>query len=405
MPKGNILEYLFNSSDINKPLEEVWADIQSYTGERFPENPEFVRLQSNILVVLPPLKYKGKFLKGVYISNAIDYIQHLFPQHKDIFITAATSMWSSYPWSKYADIYLTSFDYPQRLKWYKKNYPQNSDKIFIPLMDTDFTHELVIKPVPDSEKDIDIISVGRLDKVKNLPLLVKALVIFEKKFGYIPKTTLITGSTKEIFDENQKDIIREMADAAGSLEKLKQYITFVGEVPHDKELWRWYSRAKCSVLTSIFEGKNRMVYESLCCNTPVVIFKDLCKYTRGNNEILPENSGLCADFNAESLANKLKEAIDTYKSFTPRQSFLKNHGRLKAANRFIEAIPYYRENIPDFEPGKIEDNSWINSAMQEKYQLTYKKFLYGHNIFLTDAIVNEKQHMTMDFYLEEFNKI
>ena len=149
MPKGNVLEYLFNSSDINKPLEEVWADIQSYTGERFPENPEFVRLQSNILVVLPPLKYEGKFLKGVYISNAIDYIQHLFPQHKDIFITAATSMWSSYPWSKYADIYLTSFDYPQRLKWYKKNYPQNSDKIFIPLMDTDFTHELVIKPVPE----------------------------------------------------------------------------------------------------------------------------------------------------------------------------------------------------------------------------------------------------------------
>lgn len=405
MPRGKVLQYLFNNPDINKPIEEIWEDIQAYTSERFPDNSEKVRMQSNMLVVLPPLSYKGKFLKGVYISNAVDYIQHLFPRNKEIFITAATSMWSSYPWSEYADIYLTSYEYPQRLEWYKQNYPKNSDKIFIPLMDTDFTHELAIKPVPNTKKDIDIISVGRLDKVKNLPLLVEALVIFEKKYGYIPKTALITGSTKEIFDESQKDIIREMAAAAGGLEKLKQYITFIGEVAHDKPLWEYYSRAKCSVLTSIFEGKNRMVYESLCCNTPVVVFKELCKCTRGNNEILPPNAGLYAYFNAESLADKLKEAIDKYETFTPRQSFLENHGRLKAANEFIASIPYYRENIPDFEPGKIENNSWINNAMNETYQLTYTEFLYGHNIFLLDAITNEKQHMTMDFYLETFNKI
>lgn len=400
MPRGQIYPYLHKNLDPHKKIEQIWQDIQAYTGERFPDDkPEFKAL-TNLLVVIPPLKFQNKFIKGLYISNGVDCVNQLYPQSKDIFLSAATAMWSSYPWAGSADIYLTSFDYPERLNWYKKTYPQNADKIFIPLMDTDFTNESAIRQIPETKKDIDILTVCRLSPEKNLLMLIKALVIFESKYGYIPKTTIITGCSEDAFNNTSKAVIHEMIQITGSLETLKKYVTFIGMIPHDKTLFKYYSRAKCCILTSVFEGKNRMIYESLYCNTPVIVFKDLCKYTRGTNPIMPEKCGLYADFTPESLSDKIKDLLDSYETFSPSQIFRKQHGRLIAANEMIKRIQYYQENLPNIEKSSLEENSWLNRAMLENYQLSYTDFLYGANLFLQETTINNSNNLLMDFYLD-----
>lgn len=171
-------------------------------------------------------------------------------------------------------------------------------------------------------------------------------------------------------------------------------------IPHDKTLFKYYSRAKCCILTSVFEGKNRMIYESLYCNTPVIVFKDLCKYTRGTNPIMPENCGLYADFTPESLSDKIKDLLDSYGTFSPSQIFRKQHGRLIAANEMIKRIQYYQENLPNIEKSSLEENSWLNRAMLENYQLSYTDFLYGANLFLQETTINNSNNLLMDFYLD-----
>lgn len=401
MPKGNCPKYLYHTTDINKPIEEIWQDIQGYSSERFPEDNLNIRESTNFTIIIPPIEYKNKFIKGLYMSNGVDCIQKLYPNHQKLFFSMATSMWSSYPWSNYADIYMTSFDYPQRLEWFKKKYPQKADKIFIPLQDADFTNEYFLKPLDNVEKDIDILSIAQLNEIKHLEMLIEALTIIEKKYGYIPKATLITGNTKSNFGENEKNIINKMIKVVGNLETLKKYINFIGHIPYSQELCKYYNRAKCTVLTSIFEGKNRMISESLCCNVPVVTFNNLCKFTKGNDLTVPKNAGVSCYYNTEALADSLHYMIHNYKKFTPRDSYLKHHGRKNFVNKLISYVPYYRENIPELKNNLIE-NSWFNEAFYENYQLNYTDYLYGKNIFMIESIVNENNHIAIDFYLDKF---
>ncbi len=377
MPKGYCPPYLYFNPHIDKPLEEIWEDIQGYTSERFLDDDENLLSQASFCQVLPPLQYKNKFLKGLYYSNGVDCIHNSHPEFKEKYISMAISMWSSYPWSKTADAYLTCFDYPERNEWFKKRFPEKADKILIPLQDADFTNEYLFAPQKNLEKDIDILCVSQLAHVKNLPILVKALIIFEKKYGYIPKTTLITGNTRDRFGDIEKDVIKRMVDVAGDLPTLKKYINFIGYTSYGKNIAEYYTRAKCCVLTSIFEGKNRMINEAVSCNTPVVVFKNLCQYTRGNDDVFPPNSGIYCEYNEEALADSLHYMIENYTKFTPRESYLKHNGRINFVNKCIDLIPYYRENIPDYEPTNIQNNNWINQAFKSNYQLSFVEYLFS----------------------------
>lgn len=403
MPKGIFHDYLYSNPNTGKPLEEVWSDIQDYSAESFPENEDFFKEKTFFMVVLPPLKYDGKFIKGLYISQGVDCIQELFPNHKELFIPMATSMWSSIPLSEHPDVYLTSYDYPERIEWFKKTYPEKADKTFIPLQDADFLNENFIFPIADIKKDIDVLCISTLYYLKNLHIFAKALKIYHEKYGYKLKTTLVTGGLKEDFTEREAGIINEMSEAVGGLEKLKEYIEFISFVSYGIEMNTLYSRSKCTVLTSIFEGKNRSLSESICCNTPVVVFKDLCKYTRGKDEIFPENSGIYVEeFTAGALAEKLHYMMEHYKEFTPRRGYLRKNSRLKFLNKCIDSIPYYRENLPEYEPGRIEDNIWVSLAVTENYQMSFMEFLYGENYYLQNAIIHKNLTRIMDFYYYKF---
>lgn len=403
MPKGILHYYLYSNPNTNKPLEEVWADIQDYSAETFPDNEDKFKKKTFVSVVLPPLEYNGTFLKGMYLSQGVDCIQELYPNHKELFIPMATSMWSSISLSEHPDVYLTSYDYPERIEWFKKTYPEKAGKIFIPLLDTDFLNENYIFPIAGTPKDIDVLCISTLLDSKNLHILAKALKIYHEKYGYKLKTTLVTGGLKENFSEREAYVINKMSEAVGGVEKLKEYIKFISFAQYGIELNTLYSRSKCTVLTSIFEGKNRSLSESICCNTPVVVFKDLCKYTRGKEEIFPENAGIYVEeFSAEALAEKLHYMMEHYKEFTPRYGYLKNNSRLKFLNKCIDAIPYYRENLPEYEPGRIQDNIWVSLAVTDNYQMSFMDFLYGASFYLQNATINQNLTKIIDFYYNKF---
>ena len=113
-------------------------------------------------------------------------------------------------------------------------------------------------------------------------------------------------------------ILDKLIAEVGSEEELYKYIEIIGRVGHGAELSSYYTRSRMVVLTSIYEGKNRTINEAISCNTPVVVFKDLSKYTRGDDDAFPQNAGLYVpEFSAESLTDTMQEALENIDKFTP----------------------------------------------------------------------------------------
>ena len=99
-------EYMHNPY-IDKPIEEIWDDIDRYSFEDRYENSKNLRGNLSMVVPIPPVKYKGKLLKGVFYSQASKMILDKFPELKEIFFVCANSMFSSYPRNHQADYFFT----------------------------------------------------------------------------------------------------------------------------------------------------------------------------------------------------------------------------------------------------------------------------------------------------------
>lgn len=379
MPKGVFPFHYMHNPNIDEPLEKIYATIDAYTGEFFEDEPDFHKWL-DFCIILPPLIYEKKFVKGIFFSQGVDFIHKMHPEISKIFFSMAYSMRSAYPWSTKSDAYLTCYKNQHREDWFRKTNPERADKILIPMQDADFTHEYNMSPVFASPKDIDILTVSRLSAIKNLPLVAKALKIYREKYKHHIKMTCIVGKEFDInyngLDDQEKE---EMRRIEAELIHPKDYIDFVTHVPCNK-MNEYYSRAKICLLSSLLEGKNRTIQEAMSCNTPIVVFKDLNKYVRANHPIFMGNAGLCIpEYNAESIADTIHEAFSNLDKFTPRRDYLKYYGRKNFANVCIDSFPYYADHLPEYEPGKIHENLWVDLAMHDNYQLSFNDFLYSKN--------------------------
>lgn len=405
MPKGWCPLYFYNNPYLEqeKSINEIYKEIQCYSGEFFCDDTKDFRLKTDFMVPLPPLIYEGKFVKGMFLSQGVDYIHSIFPRINELFFSMAYTMWSSIPYSKKAEVYLTCYDNPQRETWFKNEYPNKKDKIFLPLQDADFTNEYQIAPVFGVEKDIDILCVSRVSKVKNLPMLVKALKLYHEKYRKRLKAVLITGVQNGQYNNNELEILKELELICGSKKELEKYIKILGYVQYGEELNTYYTRSKFVVLTSIYEGKNRTINEANLCNTPVIVFNDLSKYTRGEDKAFAPNAGLYApEFTPESLCETIRKGMLSHDKFTPRRSYLKVNGRMNFLNKCIDSIPYYKENLPEYVPGRVQDNLWIDLAMQDNYQLSLNQFLYAANPAIHHVKLHEENTGIMDFFNARF---
>ncbi|WP_199117970.1 glycosyltransferase family 4 protein [Pedobacter sp. ASV28] len=98
-------------------------------------------------------------------------------------------------------------------------------------------------------KDVDVLFVGRLEKVKNITLLISFLQMTELK-------VLIIG------DGSMSGLIKDIS-------ALKRNITWIKRIDN-KDLPIYYNRSKVYILISSFEGNPKSLLEAMACGLPCI---------------------------------------------------------------------------------------------------------------------------------------
>lgn len=373
--------YLHNPY-IQKSLPEIYADLDAFTWEIFDDRPDRFDTVS-FYVLLPPLYYEDRFIKGLYFSESVDLLQQNFPHLTHIFCSFAYAPGCSHPWASQADAYSSLYSNPDRESWFRATYFKKANKPLIPLQDTDFINEYIIAPQNVPDKDIDLLAVSRLSEEKNIPFIAQALKVYRQKYPLHPiRLTLVTGQefrrdTLEGFDEMA---CQEWRKIESILSDPFDYIELIPRVDYYSEIPLYYSRAKAFILGSLLEGKNRGITEAMSCNVPVICFEAFNQYARGNAPVFPEGAGLYAKFDPESLADTIHLALENLPAFQPRQQYLKHCGRKNFFNRCLDSLPYYHWNIPNYIPGQAFNNIWLDLAVQQNYQVSLHDFVYGRSL-------------------------
>ncbi len=402
-------EYLQNPNP-KKTQKEMWEVLDGYTCESYYED-ESRKNNIDFVIPFPPLGYKGKIIKGAFFSQAVDIIVELYPKIKNIFFPIANSMWSGYPQSEYADYYFVCYNNLKRQKYWTKHHPEKKNLILLPLQDADWTNEYEIAPTFNTPKETDIICTTTPYAFKNMPMFASAIKAYEAKYNKLLKVNYILGC-KDIIknDDGTIDYSQIRHDVKEQLDKVFEilgdpykYITFYPWI-NRCDISKFYTGAKCCVLCSLIEGKNRALQEAQCCDTPIIIFKDHNKFAKGEYPIIYKNSGEYApNFTSESLADTIHKVLSNYKSYTPRANYLKYNGRKNFINKLIDMSPYYKRNIPGYKKGKIQENLWVDLAMQDNYQLSFIDFLYGKNVAIQHVAGIENIGELIKFFFSRFN--
>ena len=400
----------FHNPNSDKPIEQIWDDIDGYTFESQFEQEDRIE-KIDFVIPFIPLNYKGKVVKGCFYSQAVDIIIEKFPRLKEIFFPIANSMFSSYPQSEYADAYFTCYKNEARERHYKEKYPDKKDIVMLPLQDADFLNEYKMAPAFNVFKTFDIFCVSTAYPVKNMPMIARAIKKYEEKYGVVLKVKYAIGNRDLIVNEDKTiDVSKLRFDAQEQLKQVMEilgdytkYIEFFSFIDY-KDLPKYYTGAKCSVLASLLEGKNRFISEAMACNTPVIVFKDFNKYSRGDYPIFFENSGeYVPEYTPESLADTIHKVINNQKNYEPRKNYLIYSGRKNFVNTIIDAIPYYAQNIPNYEKGRIVDNVWVDLAMQYNYQLSTYDFIYCRNAAIQHVRGMKAIESLVKFFYSRFN--
>ena len=406
------VEYFANPyMEKERSIEQIWDDIDAFTNEMFEEEVPFHE-KIDFVIPLPPLEYKGKFTKGIFFSQGMEYILKLYPQLKELFFSCAYTMCSCYSWCDNADCYLTCYENKPREAHHKSIHPQKKDIIFIPLQDGDFTNEYVIVPTMDTPKTVDVLMVSTPTFIKNFHIFAEALKIYEQKYAYRLKATIALGTNgcKKLedgsIDYSEIDVNRrKVLDTVNSIlyNRMFDYINFEPYVKYC-DITKLYTTAKCTCITSLIEGKNRSLMESMCCDTPIIVFKAHNQWARGDYPVFFGNSGEYApEFTPESLADTIHKVITHPDDYEPRKNHLMHSGRKNFIDICTSYIPYYKENIPDYDKGKFHENLWVDLACQNNYGIGYYDFLYSKRPGIQHVRGLKDIDKMLDFYFTKYN--
>ncbi len=402
----------FHTPHSDNSLEQIWDDIDNWSFED-DYNREDHHNAIYMIVPFPPMELNGKFLKGMFFSQACDTLLAKFPNLKKMFNVVAHTMFSSYSHCDGADICFACYKNEAREQYFRKKYPHKSHIALVPLQPADYTNEYYIGPTLNTPKKIDVICISTAYPVKNLPMLAKALKAYESKYNKILKCTVAIGNRDAVkLEDGTMDYSKVRWDAKAELEEIdeilintEKYIDFHPYIEY-KDIARYYSSSRCAVLTSLMEGKNRFINEAMSCNVPVVVFKDHNKYARGDYPVFFGNSGEYApEFTPESLADTIHKVLTNQDKYEPRKNYLMHSGRRNFVNTLVNALPYYKENIPDYsEEGGVQNNLWIDMAVQASYGISFHDFLYDKKTNLTWVTGLDRISDAIDYYTSLFGK-
>lgn len=385
--KGCFNTEYFQNTDIQKPLAEIYEDFDQFTYEIFEDEVHSFG-SVNGWVIVPPVHFQGQFLKGIYVSTSMDLVISKCPQIQELFYTIASSRGPGFPWSKHSDALMSTFDNPHRNEWFRQFYPERSHKLMLPFEhEFEFTNEYHAAP-PSAyvDRDIDVLCIGRLSEQKNLPLLAQAGNIYRKKYGAAHfKMVFVIG--KE-FGENLQNLTESEKNQLHLLqleiEKSPGNFELHEKKPFDSKLFEYHCHSKISTIGSLVEGKCRTIIESMCCNTPVVVFEQMNQFNRGPDPCFTQEAGLMIPlFDAESIADTWHQVIINQGSFQPRKYALERFGRRNYVEQVASAVGIYQD-IPSFATTGIFDNTWLNSALHANYHYSLHDFTYNycpHKVF------------------------
>lgn len=358
---------------IEKSTHQIFADLEAFTHE-ISDTQESLFSQIDFTVVLPPLRFDNRFVKGIFYSNATDVLLQTFPALTEAFHSIATSHWVSYPWSIHADAYFTLYPCPEREAWFKKNRPQMADKILIPLDPSDDISSSYFHPTFGGKKDIDLLLVAPPRPVHNLPIVCEALKIYRKKYKELPiQLYWYTGTP---IDLNYTGLGKNATSVLRQVEKIlihpAEYVFFQQSTEPMSAL---FSRAKAVVTPELIGEKGREMHTALACNTPVIGFREFNQYAREETvPVVYEGAGVVSTFHPEALADSIFRVLQEPQRFHPRAAYLEYSGRLNFFNTCIDAFPYYREAIPDYSPATHHESYWLDLALQDNYKCTLYDF-------------------------------
>lgn len=114
---------------------------------------------------------------------------------------------------------------------------------------------------PNTEMKVEnlILFVGRIDRIKGLDILLRALPFV--------KTTVQLAIIGSKWDETYVKELEEMSEAIN--ESGKHHVMFLGAMDQ-KELVQWYQRASVLVCPYLHEPHSNVTREALACSTPVI---------------------------------------------------------------------------------------------------------------------------------------
>jgi len=108
------------------------------------------------------------------------------------------------------------------------------------------------------EKEYDLIFIGRLERVKHVETIIKAIPLIKKKYANIKLAIVGIGGHMDYLQKLTTEL------------KITENVEFLG---YQENIWDLFNKAKISIVTSEREGCPLSAYESMACGIPVIAAK------------------------------------------------------------------------------------------------------------------------------------
>ena len=349
-------------------------------------------------IIFPPLFINGILIKGLYFSPCVDILNELYPDLHLYFYSIASSMWFSFPKAKGADAYFSLYNNKLRENYFRKTFPEKNNIELIPLQEADYTNEKHFKPniFTKYKKNIDLLMISRLDKIKNLDIFFQALKIYRKKYNKYLNAAIV---------DNTSDFSDYKHDIENKYKQYSDYVKFLPPVPINK-VREYYWRSRIYIFTSLIEGSNRSIKEAVLSDVPVIAFSDYNKEIRGETPIFPDKKigRLVNNFSAVELADEIDYMINHLNEYSPRKSYIKYMNRIIFADICLKKFAIYRENIYKGKYNSILENKEILKAIKSQYKISYEDFLYDKVPKYTKTVFYKNSFPLFEAYMQKYEK-
>lgn len=234
-----------------------------------------------------PLVLRELFTKWIYNKRHTFYFFH--SSNLEMYLTGSV-YWAKYIFGKATKLVCVSKEIEEKLK--RKYQFTNTTTIYNPVI---FPEHLSEKPKEAPEKYL--LFFGRLEEeIKNFSLMLKAFLLSEVHQKGAKLLIIGDGSGKDFIQSKLKEF------------QLENHVELL---PFQKEITPYVQHARCTILTSKFEGFPMSLIESLAAGTPVISVD--CE--TGPAEIIQNESNglLVPNHDEKALAEAIKRMFEDEK--------------------------------------------------------------------------------------------